>query len=133
MKLSIPLVGMHFRPPAAQVLAALPLETEVALLPEPDNEYDSNAIRVVVNMAKFPENKILILEAMLTGTGFTAQELINDGPFMLGYLAATGGKPARGGPGNKEALDFMSGGPIIARTSAAPEGHPTVVLEHVDE
>lgn len=131
-KLSIPLVGMAFRPPASQVLAALPLGTAVDLLPEPDNQYDSNAVRVVVDMAAFPENKVLILETMLTGTGYTAFELMREGPFMLGYLAATGGKPARGGPGNIEALLRMSAPESYrAVLGAAPEGYPTVTIESI--
>lgn len=129
-RLSIPLVGMHFRPPANQVLAALPIGTPVQLIPEPDNPVDKNAVRVVADLADFPPGRMLMLEAMLMGSGYSAPDLIAQGPFMVGYLAATGGKPARGGPGNVEALLLMSGeASYTAKLGAAPQGHPTVEIE----
>lgn len=127
MKLFIPLVGMHFRPPAQQVLASLALGTEVLLYPEPDNQYDSNAVRVVVDLPNI-DVKTPILDAMLTGTGFRVSDIIM-GPLQLGYLAATGGKPAQGGPGNVEALLIMSGGKYQARLSALPDGRPSVEIQ----
>lgn len=135
MKLSIPLVGMHFRPPAAQVLAALPLGTTVQLIPEPSNEYDRNAVRVVVDLHEVGY-KTAVLEAMLTGTGFTLAEVASQ-PLQLGYLAATGGKPAQGGPGNVEALLMMSAlemdaetalPPFQGKLSCLPDGRPSVEI-----
>lgn len=130
--LTIPLVGMHFRPPAQKILAALPIGTELKLYPEPGNEYDRNAVRVVMDMTEFPESRRLLLEALLIGSGKTIEDLISEGPFMIGYLAATGGKPARGGPGNVEALMMMSRAEVVAHLGAAPEGYPTVVINFRD-
>jgi hypothetical protein len=49
----------------------------------------------------------------------------------LGYLAASGKKTAKGGPGNAEALFMISVyglENIEARLGSAPEGYPTVNL-----
>lgn len=43
-----PIVGMHFRPPAKDVLNLLPGGTELLLLREPDNAHDFSAIKVLV-------------------------------------------------------------------------------------
>lgn len=123
--LSIPLVGMHFRPPAKEVLSLLPLGTELILHPEPDNQYDSNAVAVLFNMQNFPVQQISMLEALI-GYGFNIHELMEQEFFHLGYLAATGGKPARGGPGNTNALMLMSVGEYRAILGSAPEGYPVV-------
>lgn len=121
MKLSIPLVGMQFRPPAAQVLSVLPIGTTLKLVPEPENPKDSNAIRVVVDLDEISSGVRIMLDAIL--------DPAPKGIFWLGYVAATGGKPARGGPGNVEALLLMSAHEhFYAKLGAAPEGYPTVEL-----
>lgn len=129
MKLSIRLVGMHFRPPAKQVLMALPMGTEVSLIPEPDNQYDSNAVRVVVDMDAIASGPKIMLDAMLAGTGHPVPQ----GQFMLGYLAASGGKAAKGGHGNVEALMLLGdSNEHIARIAAAVDGAPTVEIDARD-
>lgn len=128
--ISIPLVGMHFRPPAKEVLSVLPLGTELMLVPEPTNQYDMNAIAVVIDMAEFPVNRLPVLDAILREP-FDASELCAQGPLQLGYLAATGKKTAMGGPGNVEALNLISVHGlenIEAKLASAPEGHPVVTL-----
>lgn len=143
MKLSIPLVGMHFRPPAAQVLAALPLGTTVYLVREPSNERDPNAVKVVADVQN-SDVKTHVLEALLAGTQFTVNEVMGQ-PVWLGYLAMTGGKPAAGGPGNVEALMLMSAAETkmklevdveahwkrySGKLSCLPDGRPSVDMEY---
>ena len=124
--LSIPLVGMHFRPPAKEVLSLIPLGSKLILHPEPDNQYDSNAVMVLFNMQNFPVQQISMLEALIGYGGFNIHELMENEFFPLGYLAATGGKPARGGPGNTNALMMMSVGECRSTLGSAPEGYPVV-------
>jgi len=47
-RLSAPLVGAFFRPPAAQLLSELPSGAILTIEREPDNQYDSEACRVVI-------------------------------------------------------------------------------------
>lgn len=43
-----PIVGMHFRPPAKDVINLLPGGCRLILMREPDNPYDVNAIKVLL-------------------------------------------------------------------------------------
>jgi hypothetical protein len=130
MSISIPLVGMHFRPPAKEVLSILPLGFPLEIRPEPTNQYDVNAVMVLVDMADLPVNLIPLLDNILSPM-FDACELCSNGPLQLGYLAATGMKTARGGPGNTNALMLISVNgleTIQATLGSAPEGYPVVTI-----
>lgn len=133
-KLTIPLVGQNFRPPARQVLTVLPLGTELHLRTEPENEYDPNAVRVEVDMGDFKVTKLPLLIAALRDTSFDASELCAKGMLMLGYLAASGKPTARGGPGNVQAIDMASKNDwgfigLQATLTALADGSPAVVIE----
>ena len=45
---TFPIVGAHYRPPAKALLESLPVDTPLSLHPEPENEYDENAIQVLI-------------------------------------------------------------------------------------
>lgn len=127
------IVGMHFRPPAKQVLAVLPSGAELLLVPEPENPYDPSALKVQVWPGQVPEGVRADLSECLEGTGFALEELLAaEEPFWLGYVAASGGKPlAKAGliEGNKEFLELMAGSPKHKATLAfAPDGAPLVRL-----
>lgn len=134
-RLSIALVGMAFRPPAKEVLSVLPLGMPLILHPEPDNSYDPNAIAVLVDLAEYPVARMGLLQAVVS-PGWDASELCAQGPFHLGYLAASGGKPAKGGPGNAEALLMASAyngfEALQATLGSAPEGYAVVNIEARD-
>jgi hypothetical protein len=130
MSISIPLVGMQFRPPAKEVLSILPIGMPLEIRPEPENQYDVNAVMVLVDMGDFPVNLIPLLDNILPSV-FDAMELCSNGPLHLGYLAATGMKTAKGGPGNTGALMLASVHGIenlIATLGSAPEGYPVVTI-----
>ena len=98
---------MSFRPPADAILQCLPIGTELFLRAEPTNPHDSNAVQVLVDLAKFPENKAELFHALAPDRlGFQFEGL-----FMLGYIAGSGKKTARGGPGNVEVLLLCSNVP----------------------
>ena len=108
----IPLVGSHFHPPAKQVLQALRARAVLSLVPEPDNPYDENAVRVEVVVA----DTLLISDfgrlcEVLDGTGFDPHDVASDHePLHLGYIPRSGAKTAQGGPGNIEVLEWLSAG-----------------------
>jgi len=43
-----PIVGANFRPPAQDILQLLPVGTKLVIIREPDNQYDSDAIKVLL-------------------------------------------------------------------------------------
>ena len=134
--LSIPLVGSNFRPPAREVLSILPAGTSLELRHESDNPYDPNAVAVFVDMGDWPIVKLPLLQDML-GTQLDASELCSRGLMHLGYIARTGNKTTKGGPGNREVLDMADSIPwgllgLDAKLGLAMEGWPTVVIGYKD-
>lgn len=133
------LVGMHFRPPAKQVLECLPSGAELVLSPEPENPYDPDALRVLVWPSAIPAELHSMLDERLQGTGTDIAEfLAMDEPFWLGYVAASGGKPlakaGMGAEGNKEFLALMAGSPAhSAKLAFAASGLPLVMLSSQGE
>lgn len=130
-RLIIPISGIHFYPPAREVLTVLPNTSILDLRPEPSNQYDMNAVEVLVDMAEFPVTRCELLDKLLREP-FTASELCASGWLKLGYLAASGAKTAKGGPGNMEALLMIStfGMENLEITlHNAPEGYPTVKIQ----
>jgi hypothetical protein len=107
MKIAVPLVGMHFHPPAKAVVNAMQVGMSVTLIMEDDNQYDSNAVRVVYDMGDWPVDRMDALTFSLDavyGGGVSASELCVQGLLFLGYLASSANKKAtRGGPSNIEA------------------------------
>ena len=93
------LVGAHFRPPAKALLAVLPAGHPLFLRPEPTNEYDSNAVQVVLlttSLASFLEEEFFQdqLAGELLGQGFDIETVLEAPEWHLGYLprAAKGNK-----------------------------------------
>ena len=87
------LVGMHFQPPAKLVLAALPAGTVVELIPEPENPYDVNAIKVWVDASAIDKQALVLESESLAGMGFFPEEILSGESICLGHIAASGGKP----------------------------------------
>lgn len=125
--ITAPLVGMHFRPPAKAVLSALPSGTELILSPEPDNEYDTDALRVLVEPDQVPESQRGPLALACEGFGFAIDEVLA-APIFLGFIAKT--RPEKNIPvGNKQFLDAMAGSPHHKATLGfSAEGKPQVHL-----
>ena len=82
------LVGAHFRPPAKALLAVLPAGHPLFLRPEPTNEYDSNAVQVVLRTASLPKEAHFLeeLETQLAGQGFDLESIMDTPEWHLGYL-----------------------------------------------
>lgn len=87
------LVGAHFRPPAKALLAFLPAGCPLALRPEPTNEYDENAVQVVLRTAiliPILDHAAVLDEAevvqVLASAGFDLQSIREEQEWHLGYL-----------------------------------------------
>jgi HIRAN domain len=132
------LVGMHFRPPAKLILETLKSGTELQLVHEPDNEYDSNAIRVYVRLGEVPESQHGRLEAELPGFGWdieTFRSRAESGEaLMLGYVAASKNKALREDPTLVSNEAFLGAQDLIPwsdcsiRLGFAPSGAALVIL-----
>lgn len=100
------------------------------LIPDPENPYDPYAIKVaVVPQEVIPVHQLDALRASLEGTGCELHELMErDEPLQLGFVAATGGKPAKGGPGNREVAAALEGAspPWMGELAFGLDGSPQV-------
>ena len=146
MRLSIPLVGMHFRPPAKQLLPFIPLTTPLVLRPEPDNPYDPKAIQVWLDNAHLVIPDTEEVANALAGCGMEHTDLPDS--FHLGYLADSDGKLGKAA-GNREAHQLIQGlvpgvedvleawaaaqGRFTAELGALPSGAPCVTLEALND
>lgn len=83
-----PIVGAHFRPPAKALLACLPAGHPLYLRPQPDNEYDENAVQVLLASATIPTDEFLCdeLETQLAGAGFDLETVRAEPEWHLGFL-----------------------------------------------
>lgn len=98
VRLSGPLVGMHFRPPAGDIVNLLPAKTTLILQRQPENQYDVNAVQVLLPgfSAQGPLKHIYM---QFKNDALDDEELLArlQDPFFLGYVAnseKTGGKKA---------------------------------------
>ncbi len=80
-------VGMHFRPPAKAILQCLPAGATLILEPEPTNEYDPNAIKVLVDTASIPESQHQDLDLRASGFGFDLTTILAQPQWQIGYIA----------------------------------------------
>lgn len=126
------LVGSHFRPPAKQILAALPSGASLRLVPEPENPYDEHAIAVYVEPSEIPESQHAKLDEELPLAGHDLVEILRGEALHLGYVAATGGKPLAGTDyaGNQEIGELghtIGWTQLEATLGFAPDGRPLVL------
>lgn len=96
-----PLVGMHFRPPAKDVVNLLPANTNLLLVREPDNPHDAHAIKVLLlgfNTEGDCAKQYQCIAEQITMDEFNNLKYNMDNltdPLQLGYIAnaeKTGGK-----------------------------------------
>lgn len=115
---TLPIVGAHFRPPAKQLLAAIAGGTDLALIPEPENPYDPNAVRVVLCGESITVDDETLMD-QLAGTGYDIDD-IRSGVFHVGYIPKT------------EAVwvqPRMAGAPAAGVFAFTMEGKPAVTFE----
>jgi hypothetical protein len=129
-QITVPLVGMFARPPASTVLASLPGGAKLILEAEPENKYDTKAIKVLVAPEQLPESQYARLEEALPGQGRTLAETLEGGDIWLGYIADSDGKICRqaGSKGNREVGELMLDSSHQARLGFSPDGKPVVIV-----
>lgn len=92
MSESHPIVGSHFHPPAKALLESLGTGTALQLVPEPDNPFDPNALRVSVTsetLSALPDATRTALDSALPLFGFTLAEVLARSEWQLGYIPRT--------------------------------------------
>lgn len=101
------IVGAHFRPPAKALLSCLPAGHQLWLRPEPTNEWDENAVQVLLRSASL--RSLLTepfirdeLERQLSGQGSDIESVLVQPEWHLGYLP-------RAAKGNKELEEWNIG------------------------
>lgn len=127
------LVGSSFHPPAILLLQNLPSWAELVLAPEPENPYDAGAIKVSVGIEQIPAARHEELEGLLPGCGMTLSELLAEPFWMLGHVAASGGKPLEKAglrAGTAEVGEAMAGGRAKARLFFWPDGKPGIEVSY---
>lgn len=139
MTLTVPLVGMHFRPPAKQVLQVLPQGAPLRIEAEPDNPYDAKALRVMVPTSVIPVEQHEELARLMVGTGQDLEEVLQQELVWLGFIADSEGKVClkAGRPGNGHVIaaaqSAMPGGvdwpEVRAKLGFFPDGAPAVVVD----
>jgi hypothetical protein len=76
---------MHFRPPAKALVAALPSGTPLLLEPEPSNQYDPFAVKVLVNLTGMDDEFWDEIETALGLAGVEKKELLAE-PRHIAYI-----------------------------------------------
>lgn len=82
----LPIVGAHFRPPAKGILAVLPTGTKLVVRPEPTNEFDPNAMMVLVRTSEIPHTLSEDLELHTAPQGYSATDIFEQAEWHLGYI-----------------------------------------------
>lgn len=129
-----PIVGMHFRPPATQVLARMAVGTELTLVIEPGNAYDPFAVQVWGDPASVPEELHAELAEAILGGGFDLGEVLAGGAIQLGYIGASDGKVCKkyAWVGNKELPKRVAQGALMGRLGLMSNGSAGVELSVED-
>jgi hypothetical protein len=86
--MSFPIVGARFRPPAQAIIQSLGVGSPLWLRPEPDNQFDSNAIAVWFKTSDLSPGSLEELGNNLPGYGMDLEEVRAEPEWQLGYLPA---------------------------------------------
>jgi len=87
--MSLPIVGYFFRPPAKALCAALRPGAALIAVREPQNEFDPNAIRVIVTSAEvLAQSDSATLTTLCAEYGFSLDDIRDAESWHLGYIPA---------------------------------------------
>ncbi len=130
-----PIVWAFARQGGKVVLAHLGVGTELVLVPEPENPYDPDAIRIEVDLClawcDAPGALLGSLDEALADCGLERAELVaQEGRHHLGYIPRTGGKPLEKARAAEGALGYELSGNAEFQHVLQARGEPAqVVLE----
>lgn len=105
-----PLVGAYFRPPAQAILKVLPSGAPLTLEREPSNQYDPNAIAVLVETTAIPESAHAALTEALATQGREIEAVLAMPRCHLGYVPKEVAATLRGAGLGKAELAFGADG-----------------------
>jgi len=80
------IVGSHFRPPAKGILAGISPGTLLHLRAEPSNQFDINAIQVLLKPENILKEDTENLNSELSGFGKDMSDLLIQESWHLGYI-----------------------------------------------
>lgn len=83
---TLPIVGSFFRPPAKLVCEKLALDTKLTLKPEPENQFDVNAVAVWLNFFDMSHGTMAALVDELPSCGHSIESLEDMKDIHLGYI-----------------------------------------------
>jgi len=133
MKVSAPIVGMFFRPPAQKVLAEIRFGTPLILQRQPDNPHDPNAIQVLLPGFNSEGDLSGIYQLCLSealeddlpaGRGLWNKSSLTD-PLFVGYVSAKTGEAAE----LAAIMDRLGKPTWEGELCGTLEGKPAVALE----
>jgi hypothetical protein len=81
-----PIVGAHYRPPAKAILSGISPGTKLFLRAEPSNEFDVNAIQVLLKPQEIIDSDHENLDSELSGYGQEISDLWTQPEWHLGYI-----------------------------------------------
>ena len=148
VRLTGPLVGMHFRPPAKDVVNLLPAGCPLILQRQPDNQYDINAVQVLLpGFSADGQHAHIFMQ--FKNDALDDEELLGrlQDPLFVGFVAnseKTGGKKADLIAREMDGLGLLR---VSAKLAFNPKGDATIEtdcepvieepcqseLDHVDE
>lgn len=115
---SYPIVGSFYRPPAKALIQSLPVGTPLTVRAEPDNPVDPNAIAVWLKSKDLTEAALAELDMLLSGFGYTIQQILDSKEWQLGYLPKEIAEVLRGNDSVKAGEDIQ--GTFRCAASGAP-------------
>lgn len=129
------IMGANFRPPAQAIINALRAGTELKLVREPSNEYDSNAVQIWCKPTDVKPEDRQELDFALAGFGRSLEEFDEAPEWWLGYVAkavaASVSPMLADGASLKATLSFTGAGKAQVEIDYEPEAEEEI--EHEDE
>lgn len=83
---SYPIIGMHYHPPSKGLVLGISTGTLLHLRAEPTNQYDPNAIMVILKVKDIKPDDVLALEEELYKFGTSVEDVQSHEEFLLGYI-----------------------------------------------
>lgn len=135
-KITLMLVGAHFRPPATQILEWLSGGAKFVLVPDPENQYDAQAIRACLDPREIPTAYLPTLREICLPTGKDYQEFTSE-PMFLGFVANSAKTVPEGYTSATELAGLVATAalafPLIATLAFTAEGKPCLTVALVSD
>lgn len=115
-----PIVAERFHPPATALMEAIAIGTPLILHAEPENPYDPNAVAIWLESKDIGDAAKVKLEDSLPRYGYTVEQVVEGGPWHLGYIPRELAKVMR------EQNTVVVDSPTLGTFTLSPMGKPRV-------